>query len=495
MLDVMTALQEATVRELLTTVRPDAGAAASYRASGLWRDTTFTDELRRLAREIPHAVALVNRRGRHGREDVLTFQQLADRTGRIAAGLRGLGVRRGDVVAVQLPCWWETAALTLACDRLGAVTVLLKPDTGPRELERTLAVSGAHVLVLADVAEGAHNVEATASMAGRLPSLRHRVVHGGAAAGGAAATGAAATGAVVPTKAAVPAGALDFTTSLLRCTDPLPDPTPLHPDAVSLVAFTSGTSGSTGTATGVMHTPNTLHAAVATPADRTGGDGRAASQAVASGLSHVLGHARNTLYPLVNRAPAHYADAWDASAFLDMLARNRTERIFASARKLAQLVAEQQQRPRPLNGLRMVVNTSMPLSREPASLIRDVLCRRLVNSWEMAETGVVTCTDPEDPDDWPVRSIGRARPGAELRLDAEPDAPAGVSRLSVRSAAACLATFEADSGRLRWDSAGTGGWFDTGDLVTPDGRDGLRLVGRAAGYVGSGNWAMPARDG
>ncbi|MFE5870686.1 AMP-binding protein [Streptomyces roseifaciens] len=488
----MTALQEATVRELLTTVRPDAGAAASYRASGLWRDTTFTDDLRRLARENPHAVALVNRRGRHGREDVLTFQQLADRTGRIAAGLRGLGVRKGDVIAVQLPHWWETAALTLACDRLGAVTVLLKPDTGPRELEGTLAVTGAHVLVLADVAEGARNVEATASMAGRLPALRHRVVLVGAAATGPAATGAAATGAVVPTNAAVPTGALDFTTSLLRCTDPLPDPTPLHPDAVSLVAFTSGT---TGTATGVMHTPNTLHAAVAIPAHQRDDDGRAAAQAVASSSSHVLGHARNTLYPLVSRAPAHYADVRDASVFLDMLARHRTERIFASARKLAQLVAEQQQRPRPLNGLRMVVNTSMPLSHELASLIRDVLCRRLVNSWETAETASGTCTAPEDPDDWPVRSIGRARTGVELRLEAEPDAPAGVSRLFVRSASACLATFEADSGRPRWDSAGTGGWFDTGDLVIPDGRDGLRLVGRAADRVGSGTWAVPARDG
>ncbi|WP_179084205.1 AMP-binding protein [Streptomyces rectiverticillatus] len=452
----MTALQEATVRELLTTVCPDAGAAASYRASGLWRDTTFTDDLRRLAREIPHAVALVNRRGRHGREEILTFQQLADRTGRIAAGLRALGVRRGDVVAVQLPCWWETAVLTLACDRLGAVTALLLPDTGPRELERALAVTGACILVLADVAEGASGVEAAASMAGRLPALRHRVVLGGAVAGG----------------AAVATRALDFTTSLLRCTDPLPDPTPLHPDAVSLVTFASGI---TGTVTGVMHTPNTLHAAVAAPAHHGGGGGRAASQAVASSQSHVLGHVRNTLHPLVNRAPAHYADVWDASVFLDMLARNRTERIFASARQLTQLAAEQHQRPRPLNGLRMVVNTSMPLSREPASLIRDVLCSRLVNSW--GTTG-----------------IGRARTGVELRLDAEPGAPAGVSRLFVRSASTCLATFEGDSGRLRWDSAGTGGWFDTGDLVTQDGRDGLRLVGRAADHVGSGAWMVPARD-
>jgi cyclohexanecarboxylate-CoA ligase len=40
---------------------------------------------------------------------------------RIAVGLSRLGVVRNDVVALQLPNWWQFTLTYLACSRLGAV--------------------------------------------------------------------------------------------------------------------------------------------------------------------------------------------------------------------------------------------------------------------------------------------------------------------------------------------------------------------------------------
>ncbi len=56
----------------------------------------------------------------------------------VAGGLRGLGVKRGDVVAWQLPNWWETLVLFRACWRAGAVAAPIHHQVGPTEVARVL---------------------------------------------------------------------------------------------------------------------------------------------------------------------------------------------------------------------------------------------------------------------------------------------------------------------------------------------------------------------
>jgi non-ribosomal peptide synthetase component E (peptide arylation enzyme) len=65
-----------------------------------------------------------------------------------ARGLLGLGVRPGDVVAYQLPNWWEAAVVFLAAARLGAVVNPVLPMFRERELAFILRQSGASVLVI-----------------------------------------------------------------------------------------------------------------------------------------------------------------------------------------------------------------------------------------------------------------------------------------------------------------------------------------------------------
>jgi len=53
-----------------------------------------------------------------------------------AGGLRSLGVRRGDVVAWQLPNWWEAIVLFHACWRSGAVAAPIHHQVGASEVAR-----------------------------------------------------------------------------------------------------------------------------------------------------------------------------------------------------------------------------------------------------------------------------------------------------------------------------------------------------------------------
>ena len=56
----------------------------------------------------------------------------------VAGGLRQLGVRRGDVVAWQLPNWWEAGVLFHACWRCGALATPIHHQVGSAEVERIL---------------------------------------------------------------------------------------------------------------------------------------------------------------------------------------------------------------------------------------------------------------------------------------------------------------------------------------------------------------------
>ncbi len=74
----------------------------------------------------------------------------ADAVARVAGGLRAQGVRRGDVVAWQLPNCTEAVLLFRACWRLGAVAGPIHHQAGPVEVERMVGVIEPTVVIEPD---------------------------------------------------------------------------------------------------------------------------------------------------------------------------------------------------------------------------------------------------------------------------------------------------------------------------------------------------------
>ena len=73
----------------------------------------------------------------------ISYEELNERARRIAAGLAGLGVRKGEIVAVRLPNLPEFVLAWLAINSLGAVMQTLHMAYGKREVERLLQHSAA----------------------------------------------------------------------------------------------------------------------------------------------------------------------------------------------------------------------------------------------------------------------------------------------------------------------------------------------------------------
>ena len=100
----------------------------------------------------------------------LTYRELRDAVDHLAAGLAGLGVRKGDRVAVLLPNCPQNVLTVFAVLRLGAVVVQSNPLAGRGELQAQLADSGARVVVCLD------RVVATVTAVRSATALEHVVV-------------------------------------------------------------------------------------------------------------------------------------------------------------------------------------------------------------------------------------------------------------------------------------------------------------------------------
>ncbi len=97
----------------------------------------------------PGAVAIVHASELREQAE-LTWRELREQTARIAAGLRALGVERGDRVAAYMPNIPETVAAFLACASIGAVWSSCSPDFGARSVIDRFAQIEPKVLLAVD---------------------------------------------------------------------------------------------------------------------------------------------------------------------------------------------------------------------------------------------------------------------------------------------------------------------------------------------------------
>jgi cyclohexanecarboxylate-CoA ligase len=427
-------------------------------------------ELRRWRDERPDAPAIKAYRA-DGDPTLIGYAALARRVERFAGALYELGVRPGQVVACQLPNWWQAQALLLAATRLEAVLAPIMTTIRPRELERMLHRLGANVVVVVDEWAGFPHAAALGEIASRLPDLRHRVVIG-----------------------EPPDGETDFRSFFEETPWEERHPVALDdaredPDRVAMVLFTSGTSGEPK---GALHTQNTLYASASGVIEGfdTGPDG---VRFTPHSLMHVVAQA-GARAALIAGTSMVLLDAWSGERGLEVLADSGTDDVVAAPTFVYDMLAAAGGMSPRLPALRMVrcVGTTVP--KPLVAQVWEAFGARLLSGWGMTEIGTGTVTRSDDPPDWAAHSDGRPVRGMELDLRSDTeitkDRP---GRLFVRGSGVCLATVGRDSGALSVIADHDDGWYDTGDLAVPDGRGGIRLMGRAADRIG-GVFMIPVND-
>ncbi|MDQ4115103.1 MAG: AMP-binding protein [Actinomycetota bacterium] len=88
--------------------------------------------------------------GEPGDSRTVTYAELADEVGRLAAGLVELGVGRGDVVAIYLPNTIEAFVAVHACNRIGAIYTILFSGFSKEATRSRLEQAAPKVVVVAD---------------------------------------------------------------------------------------------------------------------------------------------------------------------------------------------------------------------------------------------------------------------------------------------------------------------------------------------------------
>ncbi|MFI6925176.1 AMP-binding protein [Nonomuraea spiralis] len=411
----------------LTTPSPPLPAkTAAYYAEGWWRRETFLDDLHRQARVRPGEPAYITVRD----DDhcvTVTFAQLAEQVELLAAALWETGVRPGDLVAFHLPEIWETAALWLACGRVGAITLVLDHCLGGRERDLVLKGTPADLLITAADDDSA-GVAATVGISDLLAR--------------------AAT-----------------LTPLEQGERPQ-----VSADDLCQMLLTSGTGGRVK---GVLHTFNSRYATVRLIARLLG---RSEISGTSSEIGHSLGLSINVLAPLLTGRPSVFSTSKDPGHWLDLIERHRIACCVKPPLFWGQLVAAQRRRPRDLSSLSRVVSLAAALPASTAADIRDVLSPHLINAYGMSECGLISLSSPGDPAE---DSIGRPVDGVEVELRQDE------GTLHVRSPGLCHAMVDMRTGRCTWTPDTDEGWYDTGDLMRM-GQDGrLHYQSRAVDRIGS----------
>jgi cyclohexanecarboxylate-CoA ligase len=152
-----------------------AAHGRAMREAGFWLDRTIDEFLVEAVRRTPDKPALVAYRADRAEPVRLSYRELADKVALAAGGLRALGVGRGDVVALQVPNWWEFVVTSLACGRIGAVVNPLMPIFRERELEFMLGFAEAKVFIVPTLFRGFDHAAMAESLKRSLPTLQHVV--------------------------------------------------------------------------------------------------------------------------------------------------------------------------------------------------------------------------------------------------------------------------------------------------------------------------------
>jgi cyclohexanecarboxylate-CoA ligase len=439
-----------------------------YRAAmaEYWPGRTLLDHFDAAVTTHPDKVAVIGYVDATGVRHALTYAELDERADRIASGLLDLGVRRGEVVSVQLPNWWQLPALHLGCLRIGAVTNALMPIFRLRELGFMLDLAESAVLVVPEEFNGFDHAAMATELQARLPALRG-VVTVGADGGGSFAERLLAR---TPTKA-------DREEFRRRA---------LGPDDVCQLAYTSGT---TGEPKGVLVTANTALCNVRDYADRLGLTADDVELS-ASPMAHQTGFLYGFLTPVLRGMTFVLQDVWRPARAADIIEAERVTFSMAATPFLADLSAQAESRPASFRTLRLFLCGGAPVPRELVRRATEALNARICSGWGMSEIGAVTLTGPDDPAERVFETDGAPLPGVELRVLADDGtvAPPDIEgRLKVR---AC-SLFGGYLKRPELRGLDPEGWFDTGDLARVDAGGYLRITGRAKDIIIRGGENLP----
>jgi cyclohexanecarboxylate-CoA ligase len=423
-------------------------------ASGRWNDDTVTTYLRRWAREAPDA----NFATAPGYPP-LTFAQALDKSERFAAALAARGIRRGDVVMVQLPSSPDFLIAYLAAARLGAVLSTLHMPYGPVEAEPLLRHARTRAVICGPATDKTDPPGMYKSLQPGLPKLDHVISVGPAREGVLSFADLIAAG----DRAALP-----------------PDP---RADDPVLMCYTSGTSAAPKA---VPHSTQSMLAnpCACAPIYQIGPGDRVLS---APPFSHAFGIYIANL-TLMCGATVVCVPAFTPPSLAELLEQTRPTHAFLAPAHVAAMLHAGLLEGRDLASLRlMIISGSYTAPGLKRAIEAKLPNGTVIELWGMTETFAVVTGRPDEPAELRYDFIGRTTPGSEMRIAGSDGRvlPAGEEgELEVRGCSVFAGYFDNEAANLGLFTAD--GWLRTGDLAVMNESGHVRITGRLKDIINRG---------
>ena len=404
----------------------------------------------------------------------LSYAELADRARRFGTALVASGVSPGDRVALWAPngVAWVEAALGLF--EAGAVLVPVNTRFKGMEAADILARSRARVLVTVTDFLGTDHLALLADASADLPEL----------------------GTVVVAQGPVPAGAEGWDDFLDRATPEARAEldrraASCRPDDPSDILFTSGT---TGVPKGVVQTHGrTLRVATDWVAmtGLTAGD----RYLMVNPYFHMFGLKAGILASVAAGATMLPEPVFDVDRVLDRVVAEGVT-VLPGAPALYQSILDHPGRDRVQgSGLRVAVTGAADI---PVELIRrmdeELPFSTIITGYGLTEGGTATATSPDDDVETIATTVGRPRPGFELRVvdGRGAEVPAGEPGEILLRGTSIMSHYLDDPGATA-AALSDDGWLRTGDLGLVDASGCLHIVGRSKDmFIVGGFNAYPA---
>ena len=438
---------------LSDTLNFDPDRAAAYLEQGLWNNDTLSGWLSGHAARTPDAPALISS------IKTLSYAELKNDVDRLAYGLTGLGLVKGDVVAVQLPNIPEFLTTYLAIASFGGLMQTIHMPYGRSDIEFLLGHSGARVVISLAAFKEFPTQEIMLDCRRKLSTLEHVIVLGPEA-------GKGVTG----------------YTTLLRSAGPTTTDPPVGADPF-LLLYTSGT---TSNPKGVLLTYQNMMSNSRLSVERfkvTGGD-RILS---AAPFSHLYGlHCYHIT--LSAGAAAVLLPAFVPAQMAELVEMVRPTAAFLGPAHAVALQKAGLTSKHDFSSLRFTVFSGAYCPPDVLRAYHAATGSGVCQLWGMTELAAGAYSYPEQNMEVGIHSAGPVAPGNQIRVvdqeTGEPVVHGTEGELQVRGSSVFPGYL--DNPEANAEAFADDGWFRTGDLAVIDVSGHLKITGRIKELINRG---------
>ncbi len=441
-----------------------ADVADRYRAAGVWTTDTFVSSLDEWAAQTPDKPVAQEPRG-----PSCSYGEMKSRSQRLANSFLELGLRKGDVIAIQLPSCIEFLIAYIAAARMGSVLATMHVPYRDAELEPLLRFSEAKAVICGQSVGSYEGPVMMDRLRKKIPDIAHLIVVG--------------------SKGTVQ-NCLQFDELIAGGANQPVSDGPLARDPV-LLCFTSGTSSSPK---GVMHSFETLTAnarAYSKTIDLTSED----RSLITPPFTHIFGLEcfHNTLVTGGTLVPV---EQYLPQTFAGILETAKPTVVYVAPAHLAGTLKAGKLVARNLASIRHVILGGAICPPHVAAEFETFLPNgRVGNLFGMTETLLTTQTIMSGSARSRHSTVGRAVPGIDVRIVSDEGIPVvgdEVGELQMRG-------FSVMSGYMKNPDANSSaftadGWLRTGDLSRWDEEGNITIVGRKKDLINRGGVKINPSD-